>query len=65
MFKAWICIIIIATGAGSHVTTSSNIVADIARREDCHRVGRGAVEAAKRVDAGATYQCVEMYHTPE
>ena len=69
MFKAWICIIILSGGySGSYgQAVAPTIIGDIARKVDCQRVGQAAVAAAKRVNnqSPATYQCVEMYHTPE
>jgi len=69
MFKAWICIIIMSGGySGSYgQAVAPTVIGDIARKVDWQRIGQAAVAAAHRVngDSPATYQCVEIYHTPE
>lgn len=69
MFKAWVCIIVMSGGySGTNgQAVAPTVIGDIARKVDCLRVGQAAVSAAKRVnDSGpATFQCVEIMHTPE
>jgi hypothetical protein len=60
MFKAWVCIIIMASGyqAGGSVS----MIGDIARQSDCERLGRIAVQSSGE---SLSYKCVQIVHTPE
>jgi hypothetical protein len=73
MFKAFVCIIMAYTyssGHGDGVAIST--IGDIARVQDCQRIGKAAVDRMNKLStvytqpaARISYQCVEIYHTPE
>jgi hypothetical protein len=69
MFKAWVCIILLTGGynsSGDYASVTSSMIGDIARKEDCLRIGEAAVRTSKRIQTSqATFQCVEIMHTPE
>lgn len=57
MVKAWICILFYAIPGGSYGPTSST-VDNLARVEDCNRVG---VAWRKATQFYGSYRCVEVY----
>lgn len=67
MFKAWVCIILYTANGGGNMTAPETVIlADIATRESCERLGkRAVVNASNHEYVHATYSCTEIYHTPE
>ena len=59
MIKVWVCILMtLADGTGSSYSPASTVVDNVARVQDCHRLGKIWKEA---MGVYATYRCVEVY----